>query len=109
MTRALALEYGPAGIRVNAVCPGVIMTERNLGRHAALSEAERQLRVESYPLRRLGTPEDVAKAVLFLASDDAAWITGADLFVDGGMSIQLGEALVYPPFRQLWKDAVPSA
>jgi NAD(P)-dependent dehydrogenase (short-subunit alcohol dehydrogenase family) len=109
MTRELALEYGPAGIRVNAVCPGVIMTERNLGRHAGLTEEERRLRVESYPLRRLGTPEDVANAVLFLASEDAAWITGTDLIVDGGMSIQLAEAVLYPPFRRLWRETVPSA
>ncbi len=109
MTRALALEYGPAGVRVNAVCPGVIMTERNQGRHAALTEEERRLRVESYPLRRLGTPEDVARAVLFLASDDASWVTGTDLLVDGGMSIQLAEAIMYPPFRRLWREVVPTA
>lgn len=109
MTRQLALEYGPAGIRVNAVCPGVIMTERNLSRHATLTEEERRLRVESYPLRRLGTPEDVANAVLFLASEDAAWITGTELLVDGGMSIQLAEAVMFPPFRRLWKDTMPGA
>jgi hypothetical protein len=109
MTRELALEYGPAGVRVNAVCPGMIMTKRNLRRHADLTDEERRLRVESYPLRRLGTPDDVASAVLFLASDDAAWITGTDLFVDGGMSIQLAEAVMFPPFRRLWKDAVPTA
>jgi NAD(P)-dependent dehydrogenase (short-subunit alcohol dehydrogenase family) len=109
MTRELALEYGPAGIRVNAVCPGVIMTDRNQGRHAALPEEERRLRVESYPLRRLGTPGDVAHAVLFLASDDASWVTGTDLLVDGGMSIQLAEAIMYPPFRRLWREVVPTA
>lgn len=109
MTRELALEYGPAGIRVNAVCPGVIMTDRNLTRHAGVAEEERQLRVESYPLRRLGTPEDIARAVLFLASDDASWVTGTNLIVDGGMSIQLAEAVMYPPFRRLWREVVPEA
>ncbi len=110
MTRELAVEYGPAGIRVNAVCPGVIMTERNT-RKAQEQETpeESALRVQCYPLRRLGSPEDVARAVLFLASDDASWITGVDLFVDGGISIQLTEAVMFPPFRRLWQEAVPQA
>lgn len=110
MTRELALEYGPAGVRVNAVCPGVIMTERNvLKQREVETEEESDLRVQCYPLRKLGTPADVARAVLFLASDDASWITGVDLFVDGGISIQLAEAVMFPPFRRLWKEAVPTA
>jgi len=109
MTRELAVEYGPAGIRVNAVCPGVIMTESLVKMNAAATEAEVRLRVESYPLRRLGVPEDVAGAVLFLASDDAGWITGTNLFVDGGMTVQLTEAVTYPPFRRLWREVVPQA
>jgi len=110
MTRLLALEYGPAGVRVNAVCPGVIITPRNRKRHQVeFTEAEVQQRIECYPLRRLGTPEDVAQAVLYLASDDAAWVTGVNLFVDGGISIQLTEAVHFPPFRRLWQEAVPQA
>ena len=110
MTRALALEYGPAGVRVNAICPGIIITERNELKHQTeFTEAEVAARIESYPLRRLGRPEDVAKAALFLASDDASWITGTDLFVDGGHSIQLAEAVHFPPFRRLWQGAVPQA
>jgi len=110
MTRLLALEYGPAKVRVNAVCPGVIMTPRSLRRHQHdFAAADVQARIESYPLRRLGTPEDVAGAVAFLASDDASWITGVNLLVDGGITIQATEAVTFGPLRQLWREAVPQA
>jgi 3-oxoacyl-[acyl-carrier protein] reductase len=110
MTRALALEYGPAGVRTNAICPGIIITPRNELKHRTdFTDAEVQARVESYPLRRLGTPDDIARAALFLASDDSSWITGTDIFVDGGMSIQLAEAIHFPPFRKLWQETVPQA
>lgn len=109
MTRELAVEYGPAGIRVNAICPGVIMTEKLVKMTAAATEEETRLRIESYPLRRLGVADDVAPAVLFLASDDASWITGINLFVDGGMTVQLTEAVAYPPFRRLWNEVMPHA
>ena len=109
ITRALALEYGPAGIRVNAICPGVIMTPRNVARNSAITPAEHEARVEAYPLRRLGTPEDVAKVALFLACDNSSWMTGTNTVVDGGMSMQLAEAIHFPPFRRLWRDTVPQA
>jgi NAD(P)-dependent dehydrogenase (short-subunit alcohol dehydrogenase family) len=110
MTRALALEYGPANVRVNAICPGIIITPRNEAKHGTdFTPDEVKARIESYPLRRLGRPQDVAKAALFLASDDASWITGTDVFVDGGHSIQLAEAVHFPPFRRLWQEAVPQA
>jgi NAD(P)-dependent dehydrogenase (short-subunit alcohol dehydrogenase family) len=110
MTRAMAVEYGPAGIRVNAVCPGMIVTDRNRANvNAQFSEADMQKRLECYPLRRLGAPEDVANAILFLASDEASWISGVDLLVDGGISIQLTEAVHFPPFRELWRATVPQA
>jgi NAD(P)-dependent dehydrogenase (short-subunit alcohol dehydrogenase family) len=108
MTRQLAVEYGPSGILVNAICPGVIMTPALVAMNADATAEETQLRIESYPLRRLGTPEDLASAVLFLASEESSWITGTDLFVDGGMSVQLAEAVAYPPFRRIW-DEVPRA
>lgn len=95
---------------MNAVCPGVIESEIvRRERHAGISEEELSLRVQCYPLRRLGTPEDVARAVLFLASDDSTWITGIDLFVDGGTSVQIAEPLLFPPFRRLWREASPTA
>jgi NAD(P)-dependent dehydrogenase (short-subunit alcohol dehydrogenase family) len=87
MTRALALELAPHGIRVNAVCPGAI--ERTAMHDAFFSKQPDPKRVEAevvarIPLGRFGTPEDVAGAILFLTSDDAAYITGTTLVVDGG-------------------------
>ncbi|PKM63471.1 MAG: 3-oxoacyl-ACP reductase [Firmicutes bacterium HGW-Firmicutes-21] len=79
-TRALAKEAGPSGIRVNCVCPGVINTDMN----ARLSIEETESLVENIPLERLGTPQDVANSVLFLAGDRAEYITGAVLSVNGG-------------------------
>lgn len=109
MTRELAVEYGPLGIRVNAICPGVIMTEKLVKMNVNATEEETRRRIESYPLRRLGVPEDAARAVLFLASDDASWITGVNLFVDGGMTVQICEALAYPPFKRFWDELVRPA
>jgi NAD(P)-dependent dehydrogenase (short-subunit alcohol dehydrogenase family) len=87
MTRALALDLAPQGIRVNAVCPGAI--ERTAMHDAFFATQPDPDRVEAevaerIPLGRFGTPEDVARAILFLASDDAAYITGTTLVVDGG-------------------------
>jgi NAD(P)-dependent dehydrogenase (short-subunit alcohol dehydrogenase family) len=110
LTRELALEYGPAGVRVNAVLPGLTMTDKAIHDYAAYATPEElDLRRQCYPLRRFGTPADIANAVLFLASDESAWITGIDLLVDGGISMQLAEAVMFPPFRRLWQKASPSA
>ena len=83
LTRALAKEVGPSGITVNSVAPGVIDTEMN----GNLSEADLSALREETPLERIGQPEDVAKAILYLASDAAGFITGQVLQVDGGMVI----------------------
>lgn len=80
-TKALAKEVGPSSIRVNCVCPGVIDTDMN----ARLTIDEVENLVETIPLERLGKPEDVANAVLFLASEKADYINGAVLSVDGGL------------------------
>lgn len=80
-TKALAKEVGPSGIRVNCVCPGVIDTDMK----ARLTIQEVEDIVDSIPLERLGKPEDVANAVLFLASDKADYISGAVLSVNGGL------------------------
>mgnify|MGYP000279962741 CR=1 FL=1 len=86
-TRAVAAEVGPHGVRANAVCPGVTETPMvTAGRDDAEWEALRDRMVEEYPLRRLGRPADIANAMLYLASDEAAWVTGHALVVDGGFS-----------------------
>ncbi|MFD4373993.1 SDR family NAD(P)-dependent oxidoreductase [Streptomyces sp. NPDC058486] len=80
-TRTLAGEAAPRGVRVNQINPGTIATPSWSGREPALTA----LATRAYPLRRVGTPEDIAAAVAFLASPDAAWITGTTLRVDGGL------------------------
>lgn len=83
MTKALAKEVGPAGIQVNAVAPGVIDTAMLND----FSEGERADLVQQTPLGRIGTPQDVANAVYFLLSEEADFITGQILTVDGGFSL----------------------
>jgi meso-butanediol dehydrogenase/(S,S)-butanediol dehydrogenase/diacetyl reductase len=89
LTRAAALELAPAGIRVNAVCPGLIATPalaRALG-----DEPERERRARAaVPVGRFGRPEEVARAICFLASDDASYVTGTTLIVDGGLTAGTG-------------------
>jgi NAD(P)-dependent dehydrogenase (short-subunit alcohol dehydrogenase family) len=84
LTKGMAVELGPHGIRVNCVGPGWIRTGMN-----PLTDQARVARIlEGVPLGRIGTPRDIAGAVLFLASDDAAYVTGVILFVDGGWILQ---------------------
>jgi NAD(P)-dependent dehydrogenase (short-subunit alcohol dehydrogenase family) len=86
LTRANAVEFAYHGITVNAICPGPIDTEMLAPLIAY--EKEREKTIKSIPLRRLGKPEDIAGAVAFLASEDAAFINGHALVVDGGMTIK---------------------
>ena len=83
MTKALAQEVASRGITVNVVAPGFITTSMT----DKLSEQQRAKMAEAIPLGRLGQPNDVAAAVAYLASDEAAWITGATLHVNGGMAM----------------------
>ena len=78
LTRSMALELAPT-VRVNCVCPGIIDTDMGRGDSADVSEM-----AKFYPLKRIGTPEEVAKAIVYLASPDAGFITGAALAIDGG-------------------------
>ena len=89
-TKALAFEVGHLGVRVNAIAPGSISTpqfNRNLQALTPEKQAAFEAMVkEIYPLQHIGTPEDIAKACVFLASDNASWITGTVLVVDGGLT-----------------------
>ena len=78
----IAKNYAPEGIRVNCIAPGIIDTP-------ILGDRDRKLYAQRVPLKRLGTPDDVAKAVLFLASDSASYLTGTVLPIDGGVSLQI--------------------
>jgi 3-oxoacyl-[acyl-carrier protein] reductase len=81
LSRELAVQAGPFGVRVNCLAPETILTERNLRQ---IPEAIQAQLARSHPVQRLGTPEDVAHAALFLASDDSSWISGITLDVAGG-------------------------
>jgi glucose 1-dehydrogenase len=90
LTRSLAQEVAAEGIRVNAIAPGAIQTPIN--EDAWNSEEDLEKLLKLIPYGRIGQPEDVARAIVWLASDEADYVTGTTLFVDGGMSL-------YPGFR----------
>ena len=83
ISAALAAELGPAGIRVNAVAPGITETDMSAEAPKEMLDAM----VAQTPLGRIGTPDDIAKAVVFLASEDASWITGQVLQSSGGLML----------------------
>lgn len=81
LTQAVALQAGPAGVRANCLAPETIMTERN---EQQIPESIRDSLIATHPVRRLGTPADVAHAALFLAADTSGWISGTTLDIAGG-------------------------
>ena len=91
LTKAMALDHAKEGIRVNCVCPGDIMTpmlEQDLTQSGIARQEYLKREAESHPIGRIGEPEEVAKAVLFLASHDSSFVTGTALSVDGGYVAQ---------------------
>lgn len=92
LTRAMAIDLAPVGIRVNALCPGTVYTPlmEPLMRERGGGDIERGLEITAakYPIGRLGTPMEIARAALFLASDDSSFVTGTAFTVDGGMTAQ---------------------
>lgn len=81
LTQDVAAQAGPTGVRVNCIAPETILTERNIERIPAEQIASM---IEAHPLKRLGSPDDIARAALYLASDDSSWVTGIILDVAGG-------------------------
>jgi meso-butanediol dehydrogenase / (S,S)-butanediol dehydrogenase / diacetyl reductase len=90
LTRAMAIDYAARGIRANAVCPASIETQMSRENIASAPDpaARRLALIAKHPMGRIGTPEEVACAILFLASDEASFITGVELPIDGGRSIR---------------------
>ena len=87
LTKAMALDHAGDGVRVNALSPGAVLTDRLIGAYGS-EAAVREALTPKYPLGRIGMPDDLAGAAVFLASEDAQFMTGADLVVDGGYSAQ---------------------
>jgi len=88
LTRSIAVKHGPDGVRANAICPGFIKTDLNrdvIDRAPDPAAKEREI-ASAYPLKRLGTPEDVAYAALYFASDSSNWVTGECLLLEGGLT-----------------------
>ena len=103
ITRQLATELGPDGIRVNAICPGHIVTERGRENWDA-NPTGLAFFEDQYPIRRVGKPEDIAAAVAFLCSEEAGFITGHALVVDGGLTAQLQENLAVRQARYIQRN-----
>ncbi len=85
LTQSLAVQFGPKGVRSNAICPGPIITP--LMETLFATEEAKMLRLNRIPMGRFGQPPDIAYAALYLASDEASWVNGTSLVVDGGITI----------------------
>ncbi|MFK7845938.1 MAG: SDR family NAD(P)-dependent oxidoreductase [Rhodothermales bacterium] len=92
LTRSIAVDYGPHGIRCNSISPALVrteMAETRLKQGENWEERAAREWVPNYPIGRIGTPEDIAYGALYLASDEASWVSGIDLTMDGGMMAKL--------------------
>ncbi|HVF68951.1 MAG TPA: SDR family oxidoreductase, partial [Xanthomonadales bacterium] len=89
LIRSIAIQYASVGLRANAISPGLIDTQMAyVDRPQPVTKVVGDIIEDGYPIKRIGKPEDIANAALFLASDQSSWITGQELFVDGGFSIK---------------------
>lgn len=86
LTKTGAIEYAKHKIRINCICPGVVETD--MTEPYLRTESDRAITVADHPLGRIGTPDDVAQAILYLASEDSSWVTGAILPIDGGAALR---------------------
>ncbi|MGB0220067.1 MAG: SDR family NAD(P)-dependent oxidoreductase [Sinimarinibacterium flocculans] len=86
LTRAAALEYGKRGVRINAICPGFVATDMTVGSRSIMAPAQVEAGAAQAPLRRIGTPDEVASLVVWLCSEQASFVSGAVYPVDGGLS-----------------------
>jgi NAD(P)-dependent dehydrogenase (short-subunit alcohol dehydrogenase family) len=108
LTRTVALELAPHNIRVNAIAPG--MTETALTEEILVIPELKNAVLHQIPLGRIGKPEDIAKVAVFLASDYASWVTGATIYVDGGMHLIGEESYLYPLYRAMgFEEKIPKA
>ena len=98
LTRTMALDHGPEGIRINCVCPGGTDTAM-MRAHSRDAEIMRET-AAAVPMRRLGTPDEIAGGIAFLASSDASYVTGHTLVIDGGVTAQTGQ----PDFDRLYRE-----
>ncbi len=91
LTKAMAVDFGPQNVRVNAICPGYISHDAQ-NREWQSEAYPTGLQQMNYPLRRWGEPRDIANGALYLASDEAQFVTGHALVIDGGMTVQLQDS-----------------
>jgi glucose 1-dehydrogenase len=87
LTKTVALQLADSGIRVNAIAPGVIATIDTINKQILEEGEKRKEKEKDIPFHRIGTPEEIANIALFLASDDASYITGSLIYADGGLSL----------------------
>ena len=91
LVKEMAVDFGPLNVRVNAICPGLIVHEKH-DTNWTQNAYRAGLQKMNYPLRRWGTPRDIANAALYLASDESSFVTGHALVVDGGLTVQLQDS-----------------
>ena len=95
LTKAMACDHAPQKIRVNCICPGHVLTPQLEPITRAIPKSSTEAVVKRYPLGRLGSPEDIANAALYLASDESSWVTGSALVIDGGCTAQMASLTEY--------------